>query len=46
MANWGRTDSGDQYGTTSAEYKAVQDAWAGVAAGARSTVESERPVSS
>ncbi|MEU6659683.1 M4 family metallopeptidase [Streptomyces sp. NPDC046821] len=28
--------AGDLYGTTSAEYKAVQDAWAGVAVGARS----------
>ncbi|MFJ9157131.1 M4 family metallopeptidase [Streptomyces griseoviridis] len=29
--------AGELYGTTSAEYKAVQDAWAGVAVGARST---------
>ncbi|WP_405963264.1 M4 family metallopeptidase [Streptomyces sp. NBC_00723] len=28
--------TGELYGTTSAEYKAVQDAWAGVAVGARS----------
>ncbi|WP_097252332.1 M4 family metallopeptidase [Streptomyces sp. Ag109_G2-15] len=28
--------AGELYGTTSAEYKAVQDAWAGVAVGARS----------
>ncbi|MGX1546632.1 M4 family metallopeptidase, partial [Streptomyces adustus] len=28
--------AGDLYGTTSAEYKAVQDAWAGVAVGSRS----------
>ncbi|MFJ2813851.1 M4 family metallopeptidase [Streptomyces sp. NPDC087294] len=29
--------AGELYGTTSAEYKAVQDAWAGVAVGARSS---------
>ncbi|MCX4643071.1 M4 family metallopeptidase [Streptomyces sp. NPDC055059] len=28
--------AGELYGTTSAEYKAVQDAWAGIAVGARS----------
>ncbi|WP_416968682.1 M4 family metallopeptidase [Streptomyces sp. 4F14] len=29
--------TGELYGTTSAEYRAVQDAWAGIAVGARST---------
>ncbi|MEU6145835.1 M4 family metallopeptidase [Streptomyces sp. NPDC047081] len=45
--------AGELYGTTSAEYKAVQDAWAGVAVGARSgggggtgtSYESTTPVS-
>ncbi|MCS0604185.1 M4 family metallopeptidase [Streptomyces sp. LP11] len=44
--------AGELYGTTSAEYKAVQDAWAGVAVGARSgggtggtSYESNTPVS-
>ncbi|MGW0993153.1 M4 family metallopeptidase [Streptomyces sp. NPDC002523] len=45
--------AGELYGTTSAEYKAVQDAWAGVAVGSRSgggggtgtTFESSTPVS-
>ncbi|MFI8233417.1 M4 family metallopeptidase [Streptomyces sp. NPDC085900] len=45
--------AGELYGTTSAEYKAVQDAWAGVAVGSRSgggggtgtSYESSTPVS-
>ncbi|MFG2884352.1 M4 family metallopeptidase [Streptomyces sp. NPDC048297] len=45
--------AGELYGTTSAEYKAVQDAWAGVAVGSRSgggggggtSFESSTPVS-
>ncbi|MEU3985035.1 M4 family metallopeptidase [Streptomyces sp. NPDC026672] len=44
--------TGELYGTTSAEYKAVQDAWAGVAVGSRpggggggTTYESTAPVS-